>query len=136
MTKQRTTNLLGRTFESSIALRDMLIDREKYGYCLLEIVIKMAFDGALIVPAALLRIWGRAGVTAERIDTFMRYGYSYVDNCILCQLCMMDSCEIIFKPAGVWLEAILDIFPRNSHVSTAENLISLSNGFSGEILDT
>jgi len=47
----------------------------------------------------------------------------------------MDSCEIIFKPAGIWLEAILDIFPRNAHINTADSLISLSNGFSGEILD-
>jgi len=54
----------------------MLLDRERYGYCLLEVIIKMAFGGGLTVPAALLRLWGRAGVVASRVDTFMRYGYS------------------------------------------------------------
>jgi len=47
----------------------------------------------------------------------------------------MDSCDVMFKPAGRWLDAILLIFPRNKHITTASDLIIASHGFSGEILD-
>ncbi|CAI6358637.1 unnamed protein product [Macrosiphum euphorbiae] len=87
------------------------------------------------VPTVLLRLWGRAGIAPDRVDTFMRYGITGVDKCILCQICVMSSCEIVFKPAGRWLEVILDIFPRNKHVTSAQELIDASYGFSGEILD-
>lgn len=52
-----------------------------------------------------------------------------------CALCEMDSREVLFKPAGKWLEVTLDIFPKSEHIRDAKGLIDASFGFSGEILD-
>lgn len=61
LTKERTTNLFGRTFDSLSALREMMIDRNKYGYNLLEVVLRFSFDGIDVIPVT-LRLWHKAGI--------------------------------------------------------------------------
>jgi hypothetical protein len=136
MTKERTANMFGRTFERVSDLRALLIDRDMYGYNLLEVCIKAAFVGSYFVPAALFRMWGRAGVNAEFLRYFMHNGFSRLSKgCLLCSICSSSSCQIIFKPAGVWVEVLMDVFKASDHVTSASELISMSHGISGELLD-
>lgn len=136
MTQERTTNLFGRVFASIGDVRTLMFDSDKYGYSLVDVVLKMAEQGEDCVPAPLLRLWERASITPFRVQQFIQGGYRiYGGKCILCHLCELASCKITFKPAGIWLEVIMDVFPNVRHIKNATELNRENNNVSGVILD-
>ncbi|KAF5195370.1 hypothetical protein FRX31_015043 [Thalictrum thalictroides] len=136
MTKQRTANMFGRAFARVSDLRALLIDRNEYGYNLLEICIRAAFLGSLFTSSALFQIWGRACISRQFVEYFMVHGFSRLSKgCVLCSICVSGSCKIIFKPAGKWMDVIMDVFKAGDHIKTVGQLISTSYRLSGELLD-
>lgn len=96
----------------------------------------MSFDNVEIIQFTLLRLWGRTAITPDRVSIFMRTDFrSYTRDCVFCALCEMDSCRAVFKPAGKWMEVILDVFPCSDPLLRANNVLSISSCESCEILE-